>query len=130
MGNVVSNLNNEYDTGWKDFVFTNEDFENYSTTSWKMQYRRVGKLVELRGGAKNNVATSFGTTAVVLGYLPAGFRPSRLVSKVNNGSSCYRLLTLVYSDGRVAIQRYTMTGTYPNNSAGRILMMFIPFFID
>lgn len=134
MGSIISNLDailyNNYDSGWLDFNYESIVFSPYNDTL-KPKYRKVGKLVELRGALKNNVEiSSISTVSRVCGYLPEGFYPSKPVYAVNQGSNNHRILLGVLIDGTVIFQRYSTNGDYPSLSIGRILTVDIQFFID
>lgn len=69
----------DYDSGWIDLPLAT-GIEAYSSNS-KPQYRKVGKVVFLRGVVKGITATG-----TVIGTLPPGFRPSMATPFVQNTS--------------------------------------------
>lgn len=88
-----------YDTGWVTPALIN-NWQGYSggSTHWgTAQYRRIGKVVTLRG----LVTKTVGSTAEVIFYLPADCRPSitNMFAQANGSSNYVRLD--IQSDGAV-----------------------------
>lgn len=91
------------DSGWKDVTY-NAGYANYDTTN-KLQYRKIGKLVELRGiirstetksGASHTIATISDTTC----------RPGRsTVCVLCTGDDDFHFVVTVGSDGNIVIDR-------------------------
>lgn len=100
------------DTGWIDLPLSGEVTE-YDVGS-KPQYRKIGKVVYLRGAVKG--ITSPNTE---IGVLPVGYRPSGLshiyvqVTSVQNNSANFTRM-IVGRDGKVIMQEISrgITATY------------------
>ena len=77
---AVTNLESKvHDTGWKNLTLENGVIE-YSTNQ-RPQYRKIGKVVFIRGAVKNVLAKD-----TVIATLPEGFRPSNSIPYAQNTS--------------------------------------------
>jgi hypothetical protein len=91
------------DTGWTDVTF-DTDWINYGEPAYRrVQYRRIGTEVSIRGLAKSNVAR---TTASPILTLPVGFRPA--YSEIFQGVGNLNLVTGAASTGTA----HTHTANY------------------
>ena len=87
------------DTGWNTLPLA-DGIQAYGGAP---QYRRIGKIVSIRGAVKNVLATG------VLATLPEGCRPTYSVSYVQNtsmrSSTCAMFARmLVGADGKIQVQ--------------------------
>jgi hypothetical protein len=91
------------DTGWIDVTF-DTDWINYGEPAYRrVQYRKIGSQVSIRGLAKSNVAR---TTGVPIFTLPVGFRP--LYAEIFSGVGNLNLVTGAASTGTA----HTHTANY------------------
>ena len=98
------------DTGWIEATLSSA-FANYYTDQ-TVQYRRVGQVVEIRGAVKPTAQIAAGGTGVIF-TLPEGFRPSRQINKLQQGTDSNIWLMTVGIDGTVQLARYR-TGSTAN----------------
>ena len=93
------------DSGWQTLSLSS-DFAAYDTTATP-KYRRVGKIVEVRGAVKPTKTLTSSNTEITIGTLPSGFRPSGyLVTHICQGSGGATWLLTIQADGRVTAARY------------------------
>lgn len=87
---------------------------------------KVGRVVELYGAYKNlnRIADTSGD-GVLIGYVPAGFRPLRPVQRVQNTSGYYKCLIRIYPSGEIYVARSTDDMEIKANSAIRIGCTYI-----
>lgn len=97
-----------YNSGWRNFPFS-EHFTNYYNDI-PMQYRRIGRLVEIAGVAKPTGAQAAGAS-VTMGQLPAGYRPEHSIYTVCHGSNQNLWLCTVNYAGVVTFERYGTSST-------------------
>lgn len=102
------------DSGWIDLpVNTANGFVNYSD-SQKVQYRKIGKVVQIRGAVKTKwkmMSDSIGWS-IIKTPLPEGFKPNRELNQLNQGSGKNTHLVRVTSDGNVCVgARYGVSST-------------------
>lgn len=97
------------DTGWKDVTFKS-GFSHYDTSNnYRVRYRRVGKVVELRGSVKNANKLTANTDYVMATITDTTCRPDGWVTYVQQGSGINRLLITIRSDGEIVVNRYGTT---------------------
>lgn len=94
------------DSGWKKLTLTS-DFKLYTNSS--ARYRKIGKLVELRGVIAPIKSISADSLTVAF-TLPSGYRPSSLVSEICQGSDSNRWLLSIEASGNAVVSRYGITG--------------------
>lgn len=94
------------DTGWKTITL-NSKFHTYEDNSANTpQYRKVGKTVYIRGAiAPYENQTSDGS-GVVFANLPSGYRPSKNVFILCQGTGTKIWMLTIYTDGDLMISRY------------------------
>lgn len=93
------------DSGWKNLTLTS-DFKLYTNSSTR--YRKIGKLVELRGVIAPTKSISADSLTVAF-TLPSGYRPSSLVSEICQGSGSNRWLLSIEASGNAVVSRYGTT---------------------
>lgn len=110
-------------------AFTYEaGFTNWSTDDIALPYAaKTGRIVELYGAYKNTVKLDDTSgDGVLIGYVPAGFRPLRPVQRVQNTSGSNKCLIRIYPTGEIYVARSTESGAAVKaNSAIRIGMTYI-----
>lgn len=105
-----------YDSGW----ITPSYGPNYTSASVK--YRRIGKVVYLRGQASRNSGTP--TSGDVIFTLPVGFRPALDNPQMMAGSSTnYGKMNILSSTGEVNVATSATGGGY-------LLLNNITFTVD
>ena len=125
--NIQIMVNN--DTGWKDVTFES-NYGNYDTNN-KVQYRRVGKIVTIKGIAKNtNTVTLSDTSASsqIATISDTTCRPSSPYRAIEQGSGLNRWLLTVGTDGALTLARYGTTGI-TNVAAGSWLNIYCTFMV-
>lgn len=89
------------DTGWKNFTLAS-GVSVYSTAQ-QPRYRKIGKFVILTGAVKG-----VKQDRTIIGTLPAGFRPSKVISFVQNMSATNGIANIarwqVQTDGDIEMQ--------------------------
>lgn len=92
------------DTGWITPTL-NSAFTHYADNQ-QVQYRRVGQVVQIRGAAKPTAQIAAGGSATIF-TLPLGFRPSRRVNSLEQGSDrSIWLMNIDPDTGNVLFERY------------------------
>ena len=118
------------DTGWNDVSFAS-NFGHYNTTN-KVQYRRVGKIVTIRGIAKNTSAVTISSDTTIVNVATisdATCRPSMAYRVVQQGSSLNKFTLAVNTDGVITLARHGTTSA-TNVGAGSWLNMSCTFMVD
>ena len=118
------------DTGWNDVSFAS-NFGHYNTTN-KVQYRRVGKIVTIRGIAKNTSAVTISSDTTIIDVATisdATCRPSMAYRVVQQGSSLNKFTLAVNTDGVITLARHGTTSA-TNVGAGSWLNMSCTFMVD
>lgn len=103
----------EEDTGWLPIVMNYSGFEVYGTSQIPM-VRRVGKVVQVQGAARNLVSGQIdGTTQVPFGKLPTGYNlepPSHnnyMPNAIMQGSGNNKWNFSVHYSGELLAARYS-----------------------
>lgn len=115
---VSSNESNNYkitdtsyedlnDSGWIEATLT-DSFTSYGTNTIP-EYRKVGKQVEIRGSVKPTTTITASTNGVTMFTLPEGYRPSKDVLEICQGSGRNVWLLNIKTSGAVTIARYGTT---------------------
>ena len=118
------------DTGWKDVSFSS-GFAHHSETD-RVRYRRVGKVVELRGAVKNTKQLSLPNmdTSVTLATISdTSCRPSKRIMCRQQGSQMNTFLLTINTSGAITLSRYGTTSV-TNVSAGAWLNVTTTFLVD
>ena len=119
------------DTGWQDLSFASGF--NHFWTEQKAQYRRIGKIVHIRGAIKNTNEISANDTKVKMATITdATCRPSQEIHYIQQGSGTGVHLITIFTNGEVNISRNRLTGTsgYSKIGAGSWLNIEHTFFVD
>lgn len=95
------------DTGWKEAALTSE-FTNYATNTTP-EYRKVGNCVEIRGCVKPTNTITASANGITMFTLPTGYRPSKDVLEICQGSGRNIWLLTIKTTGLVTISRYGTT---------------------
>ena len=116
------------DSGWI-YPTLNSKFENYSTTN-KVRYRKIGKLVEVIGDVKATSTIKGSSTQYTIFTLPSGYRPSNRVSIICQGTSTYIWNLIVNTDGTVTFGRMRDGTTLKDCTTSHWLAFQVTFFVD
>ena len=129
-----------FDSGWQYPTALGEYFKQYGSSSDNtVKYRKVGKIVEVRGIVTYNDASSDtlygGTDIQSIFTLPYGYRPSTPIYAVCHGSGAVTWLLSVKPNGEVGFSRYYNPGTgtyedFPADNANPWLPFQATYFID
>ena len=98
-----------YDSGWINIVLRS----GYQSSGETPAYRRIGSVIYMRGRVLRTTAGNWTTTAVAVGDLPAGFRPSTsniLFAEVI-GSAAAASMGRMFVTSSGVINVNTVTGT-------------------
>ena len=118
------------DTGWKDVTFPS-GFTHHSDAD-RVRYRRVGKVVELRGAIKNTNQLSLPNmdTSVTLATISdTSCRPSKRVICRQQGSQMNTFLLTINTNGAITLSRYGTTSV-TNVPASSWLNVSTTFLVD
>lgn len=116
------------DSGWID-ASLGSDFALYSSSS-VAQYRKVGKMVEIRGEVKPTAAITGSSTYYTIFTLPSGYRPSAAINIRCQGSVSYSWLLSINSAGLVRFARYNNGSGFIDASTSSWLIFHATFFVD
>lgn len=117
------------DTGWLDPTFTSA-FRNYPDTGQYVKYRRVGKIVEIRGAAQPTAEIAGSDTTVTMFTLPLGFRPATRLVRVMQGSGACIWLMTIETSGEVGFVRYRNGASYTAAANSAWLAMSTTFTVE
>lgn len=117
-----------YDSGWVNLTLGSE-FVQYGSGNM-VRYRKIGKIVEVRGIVKPAVDIAGGTDMHTIATLPSGARPAEPLYTICQGSSNCTWLLRVNNTGSIDFSRYRNGGTTATASAGTWLPFQMTFFID
>lgn len=118
----------EDDTGWQRVTLTSY-FKPYNNNEeYTPVYRRVGKLVEVKGTLSPSSAQEAGWTATMF-TLPDGFRPSQVVSVLCQGSGQNKWQLMVNPNGEVVMDRYSGTSNVAIPATAWLIFQ-VMFFVD
>lgn len=100
----INKLSNEIkDSSWENATLTSA-FKTYGSDT-SPEYRKIGKVVEIRGQVSPNSAIESGGTATIF-TLPEGYRPSKTVFTLCQGSGKNSWLLTIANTGDVMFARY------------------------
>lgn len=104
-----SSYENLNDSGWITATLTS-DFQGYSGNSANApQYRKLGSTIEIRGAVSPTSELAASNTGVTIFTLPTGYRPTKNVYEICQGSNKNVWLLTITSGGNVQISRYGTT---------------------
>lgn len=117
------------DTGWKEVTFKS-GFSHYNTSdNYRARYRRVGKVVELRGSIKNTNQLTANTDYVMATISDTTCRPDGWITYVQQGSGINKLLITINSNGEIIVNRYGTTA-YSAIPSGTWINIHTTFLVD
>lgn len=117
------------DSSWISGGVIGEDFTLYDN-NYQIQYRKIGKIVEVRGVVKpvREIAGSADNHTIFT--LGSGYRPGKNIQTLCQGSGTNTWLLSITTDGTVRFSRYNNGSGYVNAPAGAWLPFQITFFVD
>lgn len=128
---IVENINtyNE-DSGWQTATLDSQ-FTVYSENT-PVQYRKIGKMVEIRGAVAPTSDIAGSTTRYVIFTLPSEYRHSypSIIDTLCQGSTQNKWLLGVDSSGNVTFSRYGTTSGYVTCTTSNWLPFHVMFFVD
>ena len=114
------------DTGWQNI--TNFGSNIACASNYRCRYRRVGKIVDLRGviTASAAIDTTASSTFYKIFTLPSGYRPADPLYRIcgDLGSGKYWLM-IINASGNVVIAKYSGGSTIPINTSLSFSVSFI-----
>lgn len=116
------------DTGWIDAELKPE-FQLYNDKAW-CQYRKIGKIVQIRGNVKPTQKITGSSTMTPIFSLPSGFIPSKNQYEVCQGSGTNKWLLTVSDNSNVGISRYSNNETSNEVGTNAWLVFNITYFVD
>lgn len=102
------------DSGWIGATLESTFKPYNNNTAYKPEYRKVGKIVEIRGVVSPMEAIESSNAGVTMFTLPNAYRPSKIVYQLCQGSAKSFWLLTINVNGTVQFSRY---GTTANESA-------------
>lgn len=118
------------DSGWQDISFDSY-FQAYSDGQ-KPQYRKIGKVVEIRGAFKATAELSItgASNSYVLGSIPREFAPSQQIIQICQGSGEAVWTFTLRTDGTMSVSRYRKGTTWTNITTDTWLPVQVMYFVD
>ena len=118
------------DTGWQTLTISHSSFTHYSSGN-ELKVRRIGKIVELNGQLKNTASITLNQREVTVATIPSGYRPSRVLYKIMQGSGTNIWLLSVNTNGQVRLSRYRAnTTSYSAISSGAWFPIQVTYTVD
>lgn len=116
--------------GWEDAALTSENFAPYNNeTTNNPTYRKDGRMVEIRG-AITPVTTIKGSTAYHnIFELKEGYRPSKIIHSLQQGSGAAVWLLRIDTYGKVDFARYRMNDAPSNAYSDAAPGIWLPFHV-
>lgn len=134
VGKINNNLDavGREDSGWIDAELTSQ-FVNNGTSYHAPGYRKIGKMVEIRGVLKSTSeisATNVESNSYDIFTLPEGYRPSYSFYEVCQGNIGCTWRLYVGSNGIVRLSRHEKGGVAYKITTGSFLAYHATFFTD
>ena len=126
---IAAGATNVTGSGWKTLTVASS-FVPYNANIVP-RYQKFGPVVCLVGELKPasaNIAIN-SATSVLAGELPAGYRPAQRARQICHGSSNYKFLLTVDTNGKVYINRYGSTNAYASGITGNECLSFNTVFM-
>ena len=118
------------DTGWQDVTFET-GYSNYYASDNKVQYRRIGKIVHIRGIFKNTSAVTTNTSQVKFASISdSSCFPSQKEFQLQQGTDANKFYVMVDTNGDLKWSRYGTTSTSTETNANSWLHCYITYFVD
>lgn len=122
--------NTENDTKWQNATITGKFATYNSNTVNTPKYRRIGRVVEIRGivTPTENIAGS--SEIKIIFTLPTEFRPNSDIVSLCQGSGTNSWLCTIFSNGNVCFSRHRTGANYSECATGYWLPFQVMFFIE
>lgn len=117
------------DSSWKSGGVIGENFTLYSN-DYQIQYRKIGKIVEVRGVVKPTKIITGSADNHTIFTLAEGYRPSEYIYERCQGSGSYSWLLSITTGGIVRFSRYNDGTKYVDASTSSWLPFHVTFFVD
>lgn len=115
------------DSGWQPLTYVS-GYQNYDSKN-RLEIRRVGKLVEIRGVFKPTAPKTASLSSVQFATIPSGYRPSTQIrTAIGQGPGMNRFLVRVNTNGDLRWGRYGTTSSI--NLPVAWLSVHITYMID
>jgi uncharacterized repeat protein (TIGR02543 family) len=118
------------DSGWKIPTLTSKFSIYGSSADNDIKYRKIGKMVEIRGIITPTADITGGTDIHDMFTVDSGYRPSTSIYVLCQGSSNSVWLLRVTKDGVVGFSRYRNGNTSATATAGTWLPFQVTYFVD
>lgn len=116
------------DTGWKTVSFSS-GYSNYS--GYTTRYRRVGKVVHLKGAFTNSNALTSSQTDVQWGSISdTSCRPSNQELFLQQGSGANKYVLGITTDGKLTWARYGTNATNTSIGKGTWFTCYATWLVD
>ena len=116
--------------GWQTATLTST-FVKYDGNDDNIpQYKKIGKLVEVRGAVSPKATIEGSTDAYTIFTLPEGYRPAKQVSILSPGSGMNQWLLTITASGLVRFARYNNGAGYVNATTTTWLPFHAMYFVD
>lgn len=117
------------DTSWQEVDVIGSEFVLHSSTQ-KIRYRKIGKMIIIEGVVKpaNAIPASNMASTHLIFTLPTGYRPSRAINKVQQGSYGHIWLLTVSTNGAVSFSRYRTPAQGSNEYSQAGTGVWLPFY--
>lgn len=117
-----------YDSGWKTATL-GSSFITYNGNTVP-KYRKIGRLIELTGSVKPKSSIAGSATQHTILTLPYGYRPSREMMTICQGSGINIWTLRIGTTGVVSFERYRNGSGYIEASTGTWLPFHTMFFAE
>lgn len=118
-----------YDTGWQDVKFS-QFFKN-SSEETTLQYRKIGKMVEIRGEITPTKDLSFSASVSYdICSIPLDCSPSKAINTLCQGTSISQWMLTVGKNGVLKMSRLRQGNDYRNLLLQNWATLHIMYFID
>lgn len=130
-GHIESLTSKVADTGWQEIVLPSDTtVRQYLGTGDMPRYRRIGSVVTVTGELSPN-SDYTGSKARLLAFnLPDGYRPSRSISQMSQGTGVNLFAWYINPNGTVSWERYRAGATYAKATKTAWLPITISFITD
>lgn len=125
----TGNYYNVMDSGWINGGVIGEKFTLYDN-DYQIQYRKIGKMVEMRGVIKPVTTITGSTTNYEIFTLQEGYRPAKYLYERCQGSGGYSWLLSITTGGVVRFARYTDGSKWVDATIDSWLPFHVTFFVD
>lgn len=117
------------DSGWINGGLLGEYFTLYDN-DYQVQYRKIGKMVELRGVVKPKKVIPGSDENHIIFTLASGYRPGKYIYERCQGSGAKTWLLSIATNGEVRFARYNDGTQYVDAPITAWLPFHITFFVD